>query len=196
MKDAGSRTAVVSHDLESASSPHFDDVYAEQFAFVWRTVRRLGIAESAVEDLVQEVFVVVHRRLSTFEGKNTVRSWLYGIVARVVRDARRSLRRKPGHRGGAMDAELDTLADVQGRSPEDQVAKIEALRLLYRVLDAMSYERRELFVLAELEGLTVVEIAGALGMNVNTIYSRLRAARAEFEHCAAREVRLGEGRPR
>src|SRR5262249_38050380 len=70
-------------------------VYEKYFAFVWRSVRRLGVGDSAVDDAVQEIFVVVHRRLADFEERASIKTWLYGIVLRVVRHHRRTLRRKP-----------------------------------------------------------------------------------------------------
>jgi RNA polymerase sigma-70 factor (ECF subfamily) len=163
----------------------FDTVYEEHFEFIWRIVRRLGIAESSVEDVVQEVFVVVHRRLSSFEGRSSLRSWLYAIVARVVRNARRTLQRKPGNGAGEY-ADPEAVPDTRGLSPDQHAAQAEAVRAFYDVLAGMSDAQREVFVLAELEGMTVVEIAAATDVNPNTVYSRLRAGRADFERRARR----------
>jgi RNA polymerase sigma-70 factor (ECF subfamily) len=166
----------------------FDAVYEGHFAFVWRTVRRLGVHASGVEDVVQDVFLVVHRRLATFEGNSSVRSWLFSIVVRVVRDARRSLQRKPANLGGPARAiaDVDSVVDFGAKCPHESAAKAEAMRTLHAVLDAMPDERREVFILAELEQLSVVDIARAVGANVNTVYSRLRAARADFERGVVR----------
>jgi RNA polymerase sigma-70 factor (ECF subfamily) len=166
----------------------FDEVYDQHFAFVWRSVRRLGIIESAVDDVVQEVFLVVHRKLGSLAEAGSIRSWLFGIVVRVVKDVRRTLRRKPAQLGGAATAEVDVDA-VEGRpsnNPHESLARAEAVKLLHVALDAMPDERKEVFILAELEQMTVPEIADAIGANVNTIYSRLRAARADFERAATR----------
>ena len=65
----------------------FEETYRTHFAFVWRTVRRLGVADSSVEDVTQDTFLVVHRRLASFNGKSSLKSWLFGIVVRVVSDA-------------------------------------------------------------------------------------------------------------
>ena len=176
----------------AAESPHtwtFDEVYDEHFSFVWRSVRRLGVPDNAVDDVVQDVFVVVHRRLPTFEGRSSVRSWLFGIALHTVRDVRRTLRRKPALLGGtarADECDMDLLADASLAGQDDAVARSEAVRMLHAVLDAMPDERREVFILAELEQMSVPEIADAVGTNVNTTYSRLRAARTDFEQAIAR----------
>lgn len=171
----------------------FGEVYETYFAFVWRSARRLGAADSALEDIAQDVFLVVHRRLASFQGKSSIQSWLFGIVVRVVRDARRSLRRKPGNLGGkgrAME-NFDSVADRAAPSPHESAAKAEAVRTLHAFLDAMPESRRYVFILAELEQMSVGDIAAAVGANVNTVHSRLRAARADFERALAR-ARAGD----
>src|SRR6185295_14414113 len=80
-----------------APTPTFDELYDSYVDFVWRSVRRLGISEGSVDDAVQQIFLVVHRRLPEFTPGGSVRTWIFGIVVRVVRDHRRSLRRKSPH---------------------------------------------------------------------------------------------------
>jgi RNA polymerase sigma-70 factor (ECF subfamily) len=166
----------------------FEQVYSENFSFVWRSVRRLGVDPSAVDDSVQEIFLVVHRRLGEFEGRASMKTWLFGIVLRVVRQYRRTLRRKPAQLGGAaaMDPDVDQVRDAAERGPHEQIAEREAVRTLHAILDQLDDEKREVFVLAELEQLTVPEIAEAVEANVNTVYSRLRAARKEFDQAVVR----------
>ena len=160
----------------------FEALYREHFRFVWRIVRRLGIDGEQVDDVVQDVFVVVHRRLGDFEGRSSAKTWLYGIVRRVVADHRRTLRRKPGHEVPDIPAESDPDAMTSGdQSPQASVEQSERVRLLHRLLGQLDDDKRDVFVLSELEGLTMVEIAEALDVNANTIASRLRAARREFE---------------
>src|SRR5579859_7717464 len=77
--------------------PAFAEVYEDYFSFVWRSARRLGAPEASVDDVVQEAFVVVYRRLSQFEGRSSLKTWLFGIVLNVVRAHRRSLRAKHPH---------------------------------------------------------------------------------------------------
>ena len=166
----------------------FDEVYDENFPFVWRSVRRLGVVDSAVDDVVQDVFLVVHRRLASFQGTGAMRSWLFGIAVRVVKDLRRTLRRKPAQLGGraATDDDVDGMADRASNNPHETLAKAEAVKLLHAALDAMPDERKEVFILSELEQMTVPEIAEAVDANVNTVYSRLRAARRELDAAVAR----------
>jgi RNA polymerase sigma-70 factor (ECF subfamily) len=167
--------------------PSFDDIYEQYFAFVWRSARRLGIVDSALEDIVQEVFLVVHRRLKTLESGARTRSWLFGIVVRVVSDARRSLRRKPANLGGKARSGFDVdWVVTSAPCPEDSLARAEAQRVVGSLLDAMTDQRRQVFILAELEQMSVPDIAAAVRANVNTVYSRLRAARADFERGVAR----------
>lgn len=157
----------------------FEDFYREHFAFAWRTVRRLGVDAAFVEDVAQEVFVVVHRRLGEFEGRSSAKTWLYGIVRRVVADHRRTLRRKPLGTGAEGEAYDPATSPEDG--PDASAERAERVRLLHRLLSGLDEAKREVFVLSELEGLTLAEIAEALDANPNTVASRLRAARREFE---------------
>lgn len=165
----------------------FGAVYDAHFAFVWRSVRRLGVVDGAVDDVVQDIFLVVHRKLPGFRGESSIRSWLFAITSRVVRDSRRSLHRKRANLGGygRVCDDVDLFADP-APSPDEKAAAAEAVRTLHSVLDAMPKERREVFILAELEQMSVADIAAAVQSNVNTIYSRLRAARADFERAVIR----------
>lgn len=165
----------------------FDAVYDAYSAFVWRSVCRLGILPGAAEDVVQEIFLVVHRRLSEFEERTSMAAWLYAIVIRVVRDHRRTQRRKSPHQlPGAGGVDPDSLVDSRRGNPLDAAEQHETVRTLYAVLDELNGERREVFVLAELEQLTAPEIAHVLGVNLNTVYWRLRTARREFERALER----------
>jgi RNA polymerase sigma-70 factor, ECF subfamily len=166
-------------------TPDFDEVYERYFDFIWRSVRRLGVDEAAVDDVVQLVFMVVHRRLPEFSHASSVRTWVFGIMLRVVREHRRSLRRKSLH-GIGPQTDPETLADDLERGPDESTARAEAARLLQRWLDQLDDEKREVFVLAELEQMTAKEIAEVTGANKSTIYSRLRTARLDFERAAQR----------
>jgi RNA polymerase sigma-70 factor (ECF subfamily) len=156
-------------------------VYREHFAFVWRAAKRLGVSHGSIDDVVQEVFVVVHRRLGDFEGRSSVKTWLFGIALRIVRDHRRAARRRP------IEPEVDPDALVSSAGgPAENAEKAEAVRVLHALLDELDDERREVFVMADLEQMSMPEIADALGLNLNTAYARLRLARQEFEHALAR----------
>jgi RNA polymerase sigma-70 factor (ECF subfamily) len=164
----------------------FDAVYEENFRFIWRAARRLGIDLADTDDVVQEVFVVAHRRLAEFEGRAQVKTWLFKILVRVVRHYFRTQQRKPGHRPADSLAALDKLRDHGGGGPGEAMERVDAARVLDGILARLDPEKREVFVLAEIEQLSSVEIAAVLGENVNTVYSRLRAARQEFERAVAR----------
>jgi RNA polymerase sigma-70 factor (ECF subfamily) len=179
------RCAPPSADAALEGAPSFAPLYQQYFDFVWRSARRLGVGEEAIEDLVQEVFVIVHRQLPGFEGRSTLRTWLYGIVLRVVREHRRTTHRADARRGTAGDDAYEKVADG-GRLPDERCALVQAVHVLERVLDEMPAEQRDVFVMAELEGMTVPEIAALAGTKVNTIYSRLRLAREQFELSALR----------
>ena len=163
------------------SPPSFEQVYAETFPAVWRTTRRLGVVEDAIDDVVQEVFVTVYRRLHQFEGRCSVKTWVFGILVRVVNNYRRTRRRKgQGHATSAVVGDPHELVDPTPR-PLELFSRREAGHVLRQILTKLDDDKAEAFVLAEIEGLTVPEIAEAIGANVNTVYSRLRAARKDFE---------------
>jgi RNA polymerase sigma-70 factor (ECF subfamily) len=161
----------------------FDTLYERHVDFVWRNLRRMGVHESHLDDATQEVFLVVHRRLAEFEGRSSEKTWLYGIALRVASEFRRWNRRKNQH-----DPLPDTVV-AAGDDPHDHAERREAARLLDRMLDAIPEERRNVFVLMELEGFSAPEVAAALSIPVNTVYSRLRLARADFERAVERHPR-------
>jgi RNA polymerase sigma-70 factor (ECF subfamily) len=136
-----------------------------------------------LEDVVQEVFIVAHRRLAEFEGRASLKTWLFGITRRVVRDHFRSARRKPLELLGQLEP-----ADVDAADAETQVAAQQGTRLLHALLAQLDQDKREVFVLAELEQMSAPEIALALEQNLNTVYARLRAARQAFEQALGRHL--------
>ena len=170
------------HDAESREDLSYEAVYEEHFDFVWRNVRRLGVPESAADDAVQDVFVVVHRRLGEFEGRSSIRTWLFSILSRVARDHRRSMSRR-ARKADALAVESE---GAHAPSPADVVAKREAARVLDALLAELDDEKRAVLVLVELEQMSVADVAEALDVNVNTTHARLRAARQQFEAAAAR----------
>ena len=175
----------------TAAALGFDDVYADHFDFVWRSVRRLGVHPPATDDVVQETFIIAYRRLSSFEGRSTMRSWLFGIARRVVSDHRRSKRRRP-------EAELSeggTLRTETADGPHAMTAAREAAAVLQYFLETLPDEQREVFVAIEIEQMSAPEFESASGVKLNTVYSRLRLARAAFEKVTS-ERRLQEGTKR
>jgi RNA polymerase sigma-70 factor (ECF subfamily) len=174
----------------AADAPAVDvtALYDAHVAFVWRNLRRLGVAPANLDDATQDVFLVVHRRIADAPVDNP-RSWLFGILRRVAADHRRRAKRK-----GA--ASIDDVAEptTSEPGPDARAQRAQAARMIHRILALLGDDKREVFVLAELEQMTAPEIASALGLNVNTVYSRLRTARAEFESHAATLTAEGAAR--
>lgn len=177
--------------------PQFEQVYREHFAFVWRNLRRVGVPPSALDDAAQDVFLVVHRRLGELDGPRLVRPWLSAILLRVAADHRRRSRRRDEPTRSESDGPgWDSVPDPRGDSPQKSAEQADELRLLHRVLDDLDWPKREVFVLAELEQLSCPEIAEALRIPTNTVYSRLRTARKEFSQALARRKSSDEWRLR
>jgi RNA polymerase sigma-70 factor, ECF subfamily len=164
-----------------APAPTFSEVYEAHFAALWRSARALGVPESACDDVLQEVFIIVHRKLGEFEGRAAMRTWLVRILVNVVSEQRRRFRRKEDH-----DELPEEVRDSRISGPLEALARAEAMRVLAKILAMLDDDQRTVFVLAELEQLPVPEIAMALNLSPNTVYSRLRLARAEYERQVAR----------
>ena len=153
-------------------SARFTQLYEDNFAFVWRSARMLGMPADAVDDAVQDVFLVAHRRLADFEARSNPRTWLFAIAMRVVSDHRRSRRR----RFRLLERAL-TLETPPSSTPYEAAISAEQRDMLLTALERLPDEQRAVFILAEVEEMSAPEISGALDVNVNTIYSRLRMAR-------------------
>jgi RNA polymerase sigma-70 factor (ECF subfamily) len=166
--------------------PTFAQIYDATFPFIWRTVRRLGVDESAVDDVTQDVFVTVYRRLDDFEMRCAPKTWVFGIAMGIVRNYRRGRRRKEAAVPLANHVASAELVADAAADPMELASLAEAGRMVHQLLDQLDEEKRVVFVMAELEGLTVPEIADLVGGNVNTVYSRLRAARKEFDQALLR----------
>lgn len=174
----------------TAPVPELGEVYEAHFDFVWRSLRRLGVPEAQVEDAVHDVFLVAHRRLAEFEGKSSLKTWLFAIALRVAQNHRRSRAR---HRVAARDVELRADADA---APDLQTERSQAVELGLKLLGELDADKRAIFILAELEQLPASEIGAALGIPLFTVYSRLRAARRAFDAALAREKARGSWRSR
>lgn len=150
------------------------DAYREHFRYTWALVGRLGVPQSHVEDVVQEVFLVLHRRRADFRNESSVKTWLHGIALRVARR----------HRGRIQRGEVDPLPpDARSKSPslESRVDGRAQLARLDALLDQLPDEQREVFVLSEVAQLRSPEIAQVMGVKLNTVYSRLRLARSRMK---------------
>jgi RNA polymerase sigma-70 factor (ECF subfamily) len=158
-------------------------VYQQHIDFVWRNARRLGMSSVSADDVVQDVFMVVQRRLGDFDiGTGSMRSWLFGILLRVVHDHRRSHRRKT-KRWVSLEQYGAQAEQALGYppTPSDLAERSERVRLVDALLDQLEAEQRTLIVLAELEQWTIPDIARHFGCDVKVVYSKLRNARRQFE---------------
>ena len=186
-QEAGHEEAVMASPARVLA---FRALYDAEVDFVWRNLRRLGISPGEVDDRTQEVFVVAHRRWDTFEDHgHGPRAWLFQIVLRVVSDARRHQRRHPEDADGGF-------AESRRSEPPPQLESLtrkEAVEQLDRALGTIEVGRRAVLVLHEIEEMTAPEIAKAMNLPLNTVYSRLRVAREELESAllgdeAARDI--------
>lgn len=158
----------------------FADVYRAHAKFVWRMLRRLGVPEADLDDAMHEVFVVAFRKRESLWGEEYERSWLFGITRRVAQQTRRKVDRRPE----ALDDGPNAPRTEDG--PEREVARREQLALVRSAIEGLDERRRLVFVMSEVEQMSAPEVARALDIPVNTVYSRLRKARSEFEEAVAR----------
>jgi RNA polymerase sigma-70 factor (ECF subfamily) len=177
--------------LATPTLPHFEEqlefteVFRQHFDFVWRALRSFGVSEAGVDDAVQDVFLCVHRRLAEFEGRSSLKTWIYSIAYRTAQNHRRGARRHQ-----AQSLEIEPVSPDAG--PGERVASAEAGQFVLRFLDRLPPERRDVFVLCVLEELTAPDAAEVLQIKLNTVYSRLRLARADFREALARFGRHDE----
>jgi RNA polymerase sigma-70 factor, ECF subfamily len=153
------------------------EIYQKNAQFIWRSLFRMGISEADLPDVMQEVLLVVHRRLHTYDGKARLSTWLFGICLRVAATARRTRRRR---REEPMNPDMQPRILVDSTDPERLVLAREAKRQLEVALDALPPEKRVVFVMFELEGVPCGEIAELLGVPKGTVFSRLSMARQMF----------------
>jgi RNA polymerase sigma-70 factor, ECF subfamily len=155
------------------------DRYAE---FVWLTLQRLGVRDADTEDLLQEVFVVVHRRLNSFDGSARMTTWLFGICLRLAAAYhRRAFRRRE-----RTVAQVPDQAAPEAENPENALAIRQAQERLRAALDLMDLEKRAIFVMFEIDEVPCASIAEMLSIPVGTVYSRLHAARKAFARALER----------
>lgn len=162
-----------------------EDLYRSHASMVRRALRHLGLPEAALDDATQDVFVVLVRRFADFDRSRNLTNWLWGIARRVAADHRRA-----GTRRRRLHAEIP--APPQPATPESTAAKQDALAAVDRFLAALDADKCSVYWLAEIEGYTGPEIAARLGVNENTVYARLRAARKSVREAASRD-RCGRG---
>lgn len=159
----------------------FRKLYDTYFAFVWRCLRGLGVPPAQLDDAAQEVFLVVHRRLPDFRADSSERTWIYGILRGVAANQRRTQRRKWNH-SELLNTEWD-----HGPDPEQHMQDAQRVAFVESFARGLDDRKRDTFVLAVLEQLTIPEVAEILGVPVNTAYTRLRSVRMEFKQALCRK---------
>jgi RNA polymerase sigma-70 factor, ECF subfamily len=165
-------------------------IYREHARFVWLSLQRLGIHPSDLDDIAQDVFMVVHRRLDTFDRRARVSTWLFGICMRVAANYRRRRRwTREVLTGGWDDDRPSALA-----AADDILVRREQRELAERALNRLEVAKRATFVMFEIESLSCNEIAELMNVPVGTVYSRLHSARRQLERNLSRDLarrRLG-----
>ena len=168
---------------ESPSDVSFERIYDEWFDHVSRWVAALGASEADREDLVQDVFIVAHRRLSSFDGGNLA-GWLYQIARRKVRDYRSLAWVKHFFAPSSLPVIDSTLTTLVG--PMEHLQTHEKAALLEELLASLNTEQRAAFVLFEIEGLSGDEIARLQAVPLNTVWARIYKSRKKLQEAVRR----------
>jgi RNA polymerase sigma-70 factor (ECF subfamily) len=177
---AGQESTIAVEETQPAALD-LEVLYREHSGFVWRNARRFGCDDDLADDVVHEVFLVVARRVSEFRQDASVRTWLFAIAYRAVQRLKRDRARR-GVRLQQYCAEQGPPGFVESH------ARLEAAEYLHLLLSQLDESKRVVFVLAEMEGMTSIEIGSVLGLKPPTIDSRLRAARKVIERLIARDT--------
>lgn len=164
---------------QSTAETRVEQLYVEHVAMVWSGLRKLGVPEASIEDAVQDVFLVAHRRLGDFEGRSSIKTWLYGILLRVAKDYRRAQSRQAQR--------VDRLAEIVSVNPDSpqlpirEAERREANQVLHAILAELDESCREILLLVDIEEFSVREAAAVLHLHIRACQRRLRVARATFE---------------
>lgn len=159
--------------------PNLREVFHEHARYIWRALRHLGVADADAEDVCQEVFLTAHRKLSDFQGRSTLRTWLYGICLRHASDYRRKAYVRK-------ERPWEEPPESQEPGGASEHATADSRRLLRSLLEQLDEDKREVVVLYELEGFTMKEVAEIVGCPLQTAYSRLHAGRERLALAAAK----------
>jgi RNA polymerase sigma-70 factor, ECF subfamily len=173
-------------ELTQEFTQEFTRVFDANATFVWRVLRRLGVPDADADDAVQDVFLVVHRRLHEYEERGSIRAWLFAICRQVASHRRRTTQRRERTKASLP-------VPPSPVDPQEEAMRLEAVAIVHRFLATIDEAQGIVFYLADVEGMTAPEIASALEANLNTVYGRLRIARQRFEaFVAALENREAE----
>lgn len=159
--------------------PSLGDLVRDNAGYIWHVLRSLGVREPDLDDMCQEVFLVVQRKLDSFEFRASLSSWLYGIAVRVASGYRSRAHRRREVLG-------PDLPEPAFNAPqEEQLEELESWQWIESLLGRLSEEQRQVFVLYELEEFAMPEVSEIVGCPLQTAYSRLRAARTIVERAMA-----------
>jgi len=168
-------------------SQAFQAIFKTESSYVWKTLKRLGVPDRDLQDVTHDVFMTVHRRFDDYDATRPVRPWLFGIAFRTALRYRELLRNQREVIG-------DDTVEVADETPsaDEQLVAHQARQLLLKALESVDLEQRAAFVMHDIDGFSVPEIATALAVPLNTVYSRLRLARERVKTNLLR-LRLRQG---
>ena len=165
--------------------PDFEALFDAELDYVWNALRRLGVREADLDDQVNEVFLRVHGQLDRYDPARPIRPWLFAFAVRVAAEHRRLARNQRELLGVPLEA------PDPAPGPDEQTEQNEARALVLSALDTLAPDQRAVFVALDIEGHSGVEVAEALGISVNTVYSRQRLAREKFTNSLRRLQKTG-----
>lgn len=169
--------------VQPDAAAQVEDLFRTHGEFVWRVLRRQGVPDAEIEDAVQEVFLVVYKRVGEYVEQGAVRAWLFTISRQVANHYRRSFaRRERKQQALAQDGPV-----AHDAMPATE--RSEAVAVVNDFLAELGEEQAMVFYLVEIEGMTAPEVATSLNVNLNTVYGRLRLARRRFEDMLAERAK-------
>lgn len=178
--------------IRSDKPSEFRKIFDEEFGYVTRVLRRLGVRPADVEDLAQEVFVNAHRKFSEYDRSRPVRPWLFAFAFRVAANHQRLSRNS---KEVLSEAASDTSMElVDASTPEQALTQRQQQELVLAALQHVPLDRRGALVMHDIDGFSAPDIAASLAIPVNTVSSRVRIARDEFKK-ALRRLQLRKGEP-
>jgi RNA polymerase sigma-70 factor (ECF subfamily) len=164
----------------------FTEIFERELSYVWHALRRLGVAGCDLEDVTQQVFMQVHGQLAAYDARRPLRPWLFAFAFNAASNYRALARHRLESSVRAPETSDPTPA------ADEQLISRQERELAELALQHVALDRRGVLLLHEIEGHGIPEIANALGIPLNTAYSRLRLARREYER-AVRRLRVQRG---
>ena len=163
----------------------FQAIYHAHVGYLWNSLRRLGVAERDLEDVAHDALLAIHAKLGDYDASRPLRPWLFGFAYRVAADYRKRARRRLPVEDGDAQESVDSSPDAEAEA----IAR-EQRAAVARTLASMPVERAAVLTMMDIDGCSAPEVASALGIPINTVYSRLRVARDEFATSVKRQPPL------